>query len=341
MNIITMAHGSGGSLTGKLIKDIALKHFKHPTLQELRDQALVDMPTGRIGFTTDSYVIRPLFFPGGNIGKLSVCGTVNDLAVGGVVPYFITLAAVLEEGLPIDDLDRVVGSAAAAAEEAGVSIVAGDTKVVERGRGDGIYLTTAGIGNLPAGRELGPGSARPGDYVMVNGYLGDHSVAILAARGDLGIKVNVISDCAPLNSLVETMLEVVTERGDCPVPVRCMRDLTRGGLSTTLCELVSGQDYGLEIEESKLPVREAVAGVCEILGLDPLYLANEGKLVAFVAPDEAEIVLEKARSHRYGREAAIIGRVVEDHPGRVRLLTRSGGRRVLAPLTGSHLPRIC
>lgn len=356
MNIITMAHGSGGSLTGKLVKDIALKYFGHPSLQVLGDQAVVDLPLGHVGFTTDSYVIRPLFFPGGDIGKLSVCGTVNDLAVGGVIPRYITLAAVLEEGFSIDDLERIIASASVAAADAGVDIVAGDTKVVERGRGDGIYLTTSGIGHLPPYRDLGPKLIKPGDYLVVNGYLGDHSVAVLAARGDLGITVSVESDCAPLNSLVEVMLlsgdagygtdyelgisgSGVSGLDD--LNVRCMRDLTRGGLGTVLCEIASGRPFGLEVDEEVIPVREEVTGACELLGLDVIYMANEGKLAAFVDPDHLDEVLDQMKAHPHGKQSAVIGRVVDDHHGCVVLNTVSGGKRVMAPLTGDQLPRIC
>jgi hydrogenase expression/formation protein HypE len=288
----------------------------------------------RLAFTTDSFVVRPLFFPGGDIGRLAVHGTVNDLAVGGARPLFLSAAFILEEGLPLTDLQRIVASMREACREAGVALVTGDTKVVDRGKGDGVFITTSGIGLVPEGRALSIHGARPGDCVLVSGTLGDHGIAIMSVREGLEFETVLESDTAPLNGLAEAVLEA------CP-GTRCMRDPTRGGLSSVLNELAAASDVGVELDEAAIPLRPEVRGACEMLGLDPLYVANEGKLVAVVPPEDADRALAAMRAHPLGTNAAVVGTVVAKHAGMVTLRSRVGGERVVTLLAGEQLPRIC
>jgi hydrogenase expression/formation protein HypE len=297
-------------------------------------QETVPQQRVRLAFTTDSFVVRPLFFPGGDIGKLAVHGTVNDLAVGGAVPQFLAAAFILEEGLALDNLRRIVASMREACEEAGVALVTGDTKVVDRGKGDQVFITTTGIGTVPEGRLLSIRNARPGDRILVSGTLGDHGIAIMSVREGIEFETVLESDTAPLAGLTAAMLRA------CP-RIRCMRDPTRGGLSSTLSELATASRVGVRLAEEALPIRPEVHAACEMLGLDPLYVANEGKLVAVVSPEDAERVLEVMRAHPLGRNAALIGEVVADHPGIVLLRSVVGGERVVTLLAGEQLPRIC
>ncbi len=331
---ILLAHGSGGKLSHDLVQQIFLPQFTNPVLQPLDDSARITNRTGPIAFTTDSYVVKPLFFPGGNIGRLAVCGTVNDLSMIGASPSFLSLSLIIEEGFPIPDLKRIVSSIHEAAGEANVQIVTGDTKVVEHGAADCLFINTSGIGWIRPGVNLSSIHAKPGDKILLSGSLGDHEAAILSAREGFKFQVELKSDCAPLNDLVQKMLEV------CP-SMRCMRDPTRGGLATTLNELASQSNVGMRIDEEKIPVREPVRGLCELLGLDPLYLANEGKLVAICPPEEAERLLEVMKRHPLGKEAEVIGKVTEENPKRVILNTLIGGHRIVDMLTGMQFPRIC
>ena len=334
---ILLGHGSGGQLTAELIQRLFLPGFGNDVLAALEDQATLALPGGgesRIAFTTDSFVVRPLFFPGGDIGRLAVHGTVNDLAVGGARPLFLSAAFILEEGLPLTDLKRIVASMRQACTEAGVALVTGDTKVVDSGKGDGVFITTSGIGIVPKGRSLSIHSARPGDCILVSGTLGDHGVAILSVREGLEFETVLESDSAPLNGLTEVILEA------CP-RTRCMRDPTRGGLSSAVNELASASRVGVVLNESAIPIRPEVRGACEMLGLDPLYVANEGKLIAVVPPEDADRVLTAMRGHPRGKDAAVIGKVVADHPGLVILRSVVGGERVVTMLAGEQLPRIC
>jgi hydrogenase expression/formation protein HypE len=331
---ILLAHGSGGRLTHELVRTLFREAFANPSLDRMEDAAVLSGMPGRIALTTDSYVVQPLFFPGGDIGKLAVCGTVNDLAMVGAQPRYLTAGFILEEGLALEDLRRVVSSMAGAARQAGVAIVSGDTKVVGRGNADKLFINTAGIGWIPEGVDLSPRQVRAGDRILVSGTLGDHGMAILCQREGLRFESALESDCAPLNGLVEILMKGHSG-------VRVMRDPTRGGLATTLVELAQGSGCGFEIEESRVPVRETVRSVCELLGFDPLYVANEGKLIAIVPDDEAEACLSAMKSHSLGEDAALIGRVVETHPGKVVLRTPLGVSRLLEMLSGEQLPRIC
>jgi hydrogenase expression/formation protein HypE len=338
-----LAHGSGGKLSQDLVERFFVRHFDNPTLLQLEDSAVIEVPEAgarianpRLAFSTDSYVVSPLFFPGGDIGKLAVCGTVNDLSMSGAKPLWLSAGFIIEEGLPLAELERIVVSMAATAKLAGVQIVTGDTKVVDRGSADRLFINTAGVGLVPPGVEIAGDRARPGDAVLVSGTIGDHGMTIMTQREGLQFGSPLESDCASLNGLVAAMLAELPSDS-----IRCLRDPTRGGLATTLNELARRSDVGIEIEETAVPVREAVRGACELLGLDPLYVANEGKLVAIVAQDEAQALLERMRAHEYGREAALIGQVVDAHPGRVVLRTALGTRRVVDMLTGEQLPRIC
>lgn len=338
---ILLGHGSGGGLTAELIHKVFLPGFDNDILAALEDQATVQLhgkqngATGqRVAFTTDSFVVRPLFFPGGDIGKLAVHGTVNDLAVGGATPLFLSAAFILEEGLPIADLQRIVASMQEACAEAGVTLVTGDTKVVDRGKGDQVFITTSGIGAVPEGRRLSIRNARPGDKVIVSGTIGDHGIAIMSVREGIEFETVLESDSAPLNDLTRAMLDA------CP-GIRCMRDPTRGGLSSALNELADASRVGVRLTESALPIKPEVKAACEMLGLDPLYVANEGKLVAVVPPEEAERCLAVMRDHPLGRNATAIGEVVEDHPGMVVMRSLVGGERVVTLLAGEQLPRIC
>lgn len=333
---ILLAHGSGGLLSHELIRDLFARHFDNPFLRPMNDSALLPaLPAGRLALSTDSYVVQPLFFPGGDIGTLAVSGTVNDLAVVGAEPLYLTAGFILEEGLLVETLERVVLSMAATARTAGVPIVTGDTKVVERGAADGLFINTAGVGVVPEGRVLGPGELRPGDRLLVSGTVGDHGMAVMMKREGLTFESALESDCAPLNGLVAALFEATP-----PGSVHALRDATRGGLVTVLNEWATA-GVGIEIEEEAVPVREEVRAVSELLGLDPLYAANEGKVVIAVAPEGAGAALAALRAHPLGQGAALIGEVTGEHPGRVALRTPYGARRILQMLTGAPLPRIC
>jgi hydrogenase expression/formation protein HypE len=331
---VLMGHGSGGKLTARLVEELLLPAFANPALDPLDDQAYVEVGGARLAFTTDSFVVTPLFFPGGDIGELAVNGTVNDLAMGGARPLFLSLALILEEGFPLDDLRRVVESVRRAAAAAGVLVVTGDTKVVNRGKGDGVFVNTAGIGAPIPGVDLSSRRVAPGDAVLLSGAIGDHGVAILSRREGLEFGGDLRSDTAPLHGLVADVLAAYPG-------VHALRDPTRGGVAATLVEIASRRRVGIEADERALPVHDAVRGACEMLGLDPLHVANEGKLVAFVPEEGAEAVLAAMRRHPLGREAARIGRVTAEHPGFVALRTPIGGHRVLDLPYGEALPRIC
>jgi hydrogenase expression/formation protein HypE len=331
---VLLGHGSGGTLTSQLVEGIFLPAFGNPVLDRLDDQAVLDLPGTRIAFTTDSYVVTPIFFPGGDIGHLAVNGTVNDLAMSGARPLYLSAGFILEEGLPLDDLRRVVLSMRAAAHAAGVQVVTGDTKVVGKGSGDQVFINTSGIGLVPPGIALSADRAAPGDVVLVSGTVGDHGMAIMATRESLGLESTIASDTAPLHELVAAMLAT------CP-DIHAMRDPTRGGVAATLLEIAARSRVGIELDEERVPVREDVRGACEILGFDPLYVANEGKLVAFVPSGAAERVLAAMRAHPLGRDAARIGDVVEAHPALVVVRTGIGGTRVLERPYGELLPRLC
>lgn len=329
--IISLDYGSGGKKTARLIEKLILPRLDNPALRELGDGAIVSGGE-KLVFSTDSFVVSPLFFPGGDIGKLSVCGTVNDLSMCGAEPKYLSCSFIIEEGFPFSQLERIVASMAAQCEKAGVQIVTGDTKVVEKGRGDGIYINTAGIGVLRH-PGLSPGNIRPGDKVIVSGFVGDHGTAVMLARNQM-MQGDIASDCAALNGLTEAILSAAPG-------VRVLRDPTRGGVATTLNEFVEGTALGIELEETQIPVRPQVQAACDMLGLDPLYCANEGKLLAVVAPADADKVLAAMRSHELGTDAAIIGEVTERYPGKLTMRTAFGGSRVLQKLSGAQLPRIC
>lgn len=337
MTRVTLAHGAGGQAMHALIDEVFIAAFG--AAMPLEDQARVALDElvglgDRLAFTTDAYVVSPLEFPGGDIGKLAVCGTINDLAVGGATPLYLSCAVILEEGIELALVERIARSMAASAAAAGVRIVTGDTKVVERGACDKLFITTTGLGVIRRGLELGIGRARVGDLVLVSGTLGDHGATIVTARGELGLDAAIASDCAALHELVAALL-------DAAPATHCLRDPTRGGLASVLVELARASGVGVEIDESALPIREAVRGVCELLGLDPIYLANEGKLVAVVPPDQAERALAALRGHPLGREAASLGRIVAERPGQVTMRTSFGGLRRVDMLVGDQLPRIC
>jgi hydrogenase expression/formation protein HypE len=334
---IVLGHGSGGRLSANLLRDVFLPLFSNPVLDRLDDQAVLEIGGAQLAFTTDSFVVKPLFFPGGDIGSLAVHGTVNDLAMGGATPLYLSAAFIIEEGFPLETLGRVAASMAEAAGAAGVTIVTGDTKVVERGKGDGVFINTTGIGIVPKGVRLSASQARPGDVVILSGSIGDHGTAIMASREGLEFETTIVSDSAPLHRLVADMLAVSSSTAD----LRCLRDPTRGGLSSTLNEIAEASGVSIEIEEKKIPVHEEVRGACELLGLDPLYVANEGKLVAIVAPDSADAVLAAMRRNRRGEEAAVIGTVGQGHPGLVTMRTAFGSSRIVDLLPGDQLPRIC
>lgn len=331
---ILLGHGSGGRLTAELIHQLFLPAFANPVLAQLNDQAIVNINGLRLAFTTDSFVVKPLFFPGGDIGRLAVHGTVNDLAMGGAQPLFLSAAFIIEEGLPMESLRRIVDSLRAAAEEAGIVVVTGDTKVVEKGSGDGLFINTSGIGLVPAGLHLSADQARPGDRVLLSGSLGDHGIAILAQREGLEFESAIQSDSAPLHALVQAMLRTGRE-------IRCLRDPTRGGLSSALNEIAGQSRVGIQIDERAIPIREEVRGACELLGLDPLYVANEGKLIAVVAAAGADEILAALRGHPLGREAQIIGTVGDTPAGMVTMRTALGTTRIVDVLAGDQLPRIC
>jgi len=336
-DFITMAHGSGGKATHTLIEALFLEVFRNPLLEMLDDQAVfsIDGHAGpRLAFTTDSFVVNPIFFPGGDIGKLGVNGTINDLAMSGAEPLYLSASFILEEGFPVDDLRRIARSMAEACAEAGVAIVTGDTKVVNRGKADGIFINTAGVGVIRRPVDISAGNGKPGDKVILSGNIGDHGMAIMIARGGIDLEADIASDTAPLSPLVKAMLEVTTE-------VHCLKDATRGGVVSVLNEIARHSDVAIVIDEASVPVRDEVRAACEILGIDPLHVANEGKLVAVVDRSMAEDVLAAMRQHPYGRHAEIIGEVTEEPKGRVLLHTPFGGTRVMDMLVGDPLPRIC
>jgi len=330
---ILLSHGSGGAHSHSLIENVLLPRFSNPFLSPLGDAAELELDSAKLLFTTDGFVVHPLFFPGGDIGKLAICGTVNDLAVMGGIPLFLSSAFVLEEGLPMEEFTAVLDSMKAAAEQAGVSIVTGDTKVVERGSADRIFITTSGIGKRH--RSAPSGKIEAGDRVLINGSLGDHGMAVLAVREGLELGgTPPASDCAPLNRMITALL-------DRDLKIRFMRDPTRGGLATVANEVVRSAGFGITLEEDAIPVKEEVKAVCELLGFDPLYVANEGKVMLIISEDDAETALELMRTFPEGSEARCIGEVTADNPGRVVLSTVIGGRRIIDMLTGDQLPRIC
>ena len=331
---IMLAHGTGGKLSIELVREVFLPRFDNRILDALEDSAVFEADGGRLDFTTDAFVVKPLFFPGGDIGTLSVCGTVNDLCMMGAKPLYLSASFIIEEGLPIETLDRVVNSMKLAARDAGISIVAGDTKVVEKGAADNLFITTAGVGKIQDDVNLSSSSVAAGDAVIINGFIGDHEMAVLLARGEFDLQGEVKSDCAPLSGLVAAILSVSRK-------IKCMRDPTRGGLATVLNEIAGASRVGIIIEEDKIPVREEVRTACDLLGFDPLYLANEGKVVVFVDGDDAEKVLEVMKTHPLGKNSVIIGEVVQEPESRVLLKTSIKGHRVVGLLSGEQFPRIC
>jgi len=332
--MVLLGHGSGGRLTSELVRDLFLPAFHNSALARLDDQAILSVNGCRLAFTTDSFVVKPLFFPGGDIGSLAVHGTVNDLAMGGAQPLFLSAAFIIEEGFSMQELRRVVDSLRQAAKEAGVEVVTGDTKVVERGSGDGLFINTTGIGLVPTGVTLSANQAQPGDRVLLSGPVGEHGMAIMAQREGLEFESAIHSDSAALHGLVHEMLKVTGA-------IRCMRDPTRGGLASALNEIAGQSQVGIELEESAIPVREQVRGACEILGLDPMYVANEGKLIAIVAGDAEDDVLRSMRGHPLGGEAQAIGTVQSENPGLVTMRTALDTIRIVDMLAGDQLPRIC
>jgi len=332
--IVEMAHGAGGRAMTQLVEELFMRHFDNPLLRQGNDQAVFGPPAGRLAVSTDGHVITPLFFPGGDIGALSVHGSVNDIAMGGARPLYMSAGFILEEGLPLADLERIVKSMAAAARECGIRIVTGDTKVVGRGQCDGVFITTTAIGEVPPGLDLSPAAIRPGDAILISGHVGDHGVAILSRRESLEFETEIRSDTMPLHDLVADMVRAVPQ-------IRCMRDPTRGGVAATLNEIAATAGVGMRLNEEAIPVRPQVRAACELLGLDPLNVANEGKLIAFCPPQEAERLLKVMRAHPKGRDAAIIGEVTEDDARLVTMRTSFGGERVVDWLAAEQLPRIC
>ncbi len=331
---IIMGHGGGGKLSAELIQHLFLPAFQNDTLSCLGDSAIFDVPGTRLAMSTDSFVVRPLFFPGGNIGDLAVNGTVNDIAMSGAAPLYLTTGFIVEEGLQLDMLGRIVDSMAAAARNAGVQLVAGDTKVVDKGHGDGLYVNTSGIGVIPDGIDIRPDNAQPSDVVIVSGTLGDHGMAIMSVREGLQFESLIESDSAALNGLISAMLAISPD-------IHVLRDPTRGGAASALNEIAQASQVGIVLDENKIPVHTAVSAACELLGMDPLYVANEGKCIVILPESKAEKVLAGMRQHKLGREAAIIGRVTAAHPGMVVARTGIGGTRVIDMQIGEQLPRIC
>jgi hydrogenase expression/formation protein HypE len=331
---VLLGHGSGGRMTADLLKQFFLPVFSNPYLDQLNDQAVLDAQGTRLAFTTDAFVVSPLFFPGGDIGRLAVHGTINDLAMCGAMPLGLSGAFILEEGFPLADLQRIVTSMADACREAGVWLVTGDTKVVEKGKGDGVFITTSGIGVVSHPLQISADQARPGDCILVSGTVGDHGVAVLSAREGLEFETTLVSDTAALHTLVQAMLESSSQ-------IHCLRDPTRGGLATVLNEIAASSHVGIVLDETQIPLRPEVRGACEMLGLDPLYLACEGRLVAIVGEKDAAAVLARMQAHRLGKEARYIGKVVAAHSKRVVMRTIIGSERIVDMLSGTHLPRIC
>ncbi|OGU12103.1 MAG: hydrogenase expression/formation protein HypE [Ignavibacteria bacterium GWB2_35_12] len=331
---ILLSHGGGGSLSHQLINEIFVKVFDNPALNLQHDGAILDINGTKLAFTTDSYVINPIFFPGGDIGSLSVYGTVNDLAMCGAKPLFISAGFIIEEGFPIEELWEISNSMKQAADNAGVQIVTGDTKVVEKGKGDKLFINTAGIGLIDKNDSISPKNCKPGDVIIINGSIAEHGIAILSKREGFEFESEIISDCCPLNGLVQEILSVSKN-------VHTMRDPTRGGVASVLNEIAMSSNLGIVIEENKIPINDNVKSACEILGFDALYVANEGKVLIFVTPDDAEKVLQVMKNHPYGKDASIIGKVVDDNPGLVRMKTSIGSMRIVDMLSGEQLPRIC
>ncbi|MFH1481537.1 MAG: hydrogenase expression/formation protein HypE [Pseudomonadota bacterium] len=331
---IGLDHGSGGESSHELVKEIFLARLDNRYLRPLDDSAVLPLPACTLAMTTDSYVVDPIFFPGGNIGSLAVHGTVNDLSMQGARPLFLTLGLIIEEGLPIDDLVKIIDSVAEASNEANVAIVAGDTKVVPKGHADKIFINTSGIGLISEGIDVSIYNAHPGDVLIINGSIGDHGMAILTMREGLALKSSLLSDSAPLNSLVSSILEITDG-------IHVLKDPTRGGVATALNEIAQQSKVGIHLFEEHLPISPPVRAACEILGLDPLYVANEGKCLVIVSPGDCERVLKRMKKHRYGKHSRIIGEVTEKNPGRALLKTKVGGTRILSMLTGEQLPRIC
>ena len=329
---ILLAHGSGGKLSHDLIESF-LPELSNPVLDKLDDSAVFDL-SGRLAFTTDSYTVNPIFFPGGDIGKLAVCGTVNDLSMSGARPLYLSLSFIIEEGLPVADLQKILVSIKKAADEAAVKIVTGDTKVVNRGSADRLFINTSGIGVIPEGVDISAANARPGDKIIISGNIGDHGIAVLSQREGLKFKLPVPSDCAPLNGMVADILAASKK-------IRCLRDPTRGGLATTLNDFAEQSSVGILIEENKIPVNNSVLAACELLGFDPLYIANEGKLVAVVSAEDSDVILAEIKRNKYGNEATIIGEVIAEHPGQVVMKTALGASRIVDMPVGELLPRIC
>lgn len=331
---VDMTHGSGGRSMAQLIEELFVRHFDNELLRQSNDQAAFDIPGGRMVMSTDGHVISPLFFPGGDIGSLSVHGTVNDVAMSGARPLYLSAGFILEEGFPLADLERIVASMGRAAADAGVPVVTGDTKVVERGKGDGVFITTTGVGVVPVGVNISGDLARPGDAILVNGTLGDHGVAIMSSRENLEFETAIESDSAALHTLIAAMVAEVPG-------IHCLRDPTRGGLATTLNELAMQSGVGMTLREEAIPINPGVSAACELLGLDPLYVANEGKLVCICKQEDAQRLLGVMQTHPLGKQSAIIGEVVADDHGFVQMETSFGGRRVVDWLSGEQLPRIC
>ena len=331
---IVIGHGGGGKLSAELIEHLFLPAFRNSVLENLGDSSVVAAPAGRLAFSTDSFVVKPLFFPGGSIGDLAVNGTVNDLAMSGAKPLYLSAGFIVEEGFSMTSLARIVQRMAAAAERAGVQVITGDTKVVERGHGDGCYINTAGIGVLADGLHIGPALAQPGDVVIVSGSIGDHGMAIMSVRESLEFETTIESDCAALNGLVADMLDASPD-------IHVLRDPTRGGVASSLNEIAAQSKVGISIDETKIPVKPEVAAACELLGMDPIYVANEGKLLAIVAAHAAEEILERMQAHPLGAGARVIGTVTANHPGMLVAKTGIGGTRVIPMQIGEQLPRIC
>jgi hydrogenase expression/formation protein HypE len=333
-NKILLSHGSGGRLMHRLISDLFITHFSNPILNKLNDQALLNLKSDRIAFTTDSYVVDPIFFPGGNIGDLAVNGTINDLSVGGAIPLYLSAGFIIEEGFSFEELEKIIISMKNACKKAGVEIVTGDTKIVDKNSVDKIFINTSGIGIISDNVNLSADNVKVGDKILLSGSIGEHGISILTTRSGINLSSNIISDTQPLNSLVNAMLDYTKK-------INCMRDPTRGGVATTLNEIAEQSNVGIEIYQSKIPIKEDVQVACDILGFDPLYIANEGKLLAFVNKEIADSLLNIMKNHKDGIDSEIIGEVVDKHPKRVLMKTLIGGSRIVDMLTGEQLPRIC